>query len=108
MRNTVFALTALLCGWSACDAEATNTEGDVSSDGISHGDAFDAPGDAQDTSPGGPSCPVAVIEADSTVARVQGELNFDAIVRAQEDRTGITLELDPDNLPQPPAGGWRA
>jgi 3-hydroxyisobutyrate dehydrogenase-like beta-hydroxyacid dehydrogenase len=37
-----------------------------------------------------------------------GDLNFDAIVRAQEDRTGITLQLDEDNMPQPPASGWRA
>jgi 3-hydroxyisobutyrate dehydrogenase-like beta-hydroxyacid dehydrogenase len=36
------------------------------------------------------------------------ELNFDAVVRAQEDRTGITLELSEDNMPQPPASGWRA
>jgi 3-hydroxyisobutyrate dehydrogenase len=36
------------------------------------------------------------------------ELNFDAVVRAQEDRTGITLQLDEDNMPQPPASGWRA
>jgi 3-hydroxyisobutyrate dehydrogenase len=36
------------------------------------------------------------------------ELNFDAVVRAQEDRTGITLQLDEENMPQPPASGWRA
>jgi 3-hydroxyisobutyrate dehydrogenase len=37
-----------------------------------------------------------------------GELNFDAVVRAQEDRTRITLQLPEDQMPQPPAGGWRA
>ncbi len=36
------------------------------------------------------------------------ELNFDAVVRAQEDRTGITLQLPDDGMPQPPASGWRA
>ncbi|HWC30793.1 MAG TPA: NAD(P)-dependent oxidoreductase [Dehalococcoidia bacterium] len=36
------------------------------------------------------------------------ELNFDAVVRAQEDRTGIQLALPEDRMPQPPASGWRA
>ena len=36
------------------------------------------------------------------------DLNFDAVVRAQEDRTGITLQLPDDGMPQPPASGWRA
>ena len=47
-------------------------------------------------------------EFDYVLGQGWGELNFDAVVRAQEDRTGITLELDEDNLPQPPASGWRA
>jgi len=37
-----------------------------------------------------------------------GDLNFDAVVRAQEDRTGIQLSLPEDQMPQPPASGWRA
>jgi 3-hydroxyisobutyrate dehydrogenase-like beta-hydroxyacid dehydrogenase len=36
-----------------------------------------------------------------------GEMNFDAVVRAQEDRTGIQLALPEDRMPQPPASGWR-
>jgi 3-hydroxyisobutyrate dehydrogenase len=46
-------------------------------------------------------------EFEYVLAQGWSELNFDAVVRAQEDRTGITLELSEDNMPQPPASGWR-
>jgi 3-hydroxyisobutyrate dehydrogenase len=36
------------------------------------------------------------------------EDNFDAVVRAQEDRTGVTLQIPAEEMPEPPAGGWRA
>jgi 3-hydroxyisobutyrate dehydrogenase-like beta-hydroxyacid dehydrogenase len=47
-------------------------------------------------------------EFDYVLSQGWGEQNFDAVVRAQEDRSGITLQLDEDNMPQPPASGWRA
>lgn len=47
-------------------------------------------------------------EFDYVLGQGWAEQNFDAVVRAQEDRSGITLQLDDDNMPQPPASGWRA
>jgi hypothetical protein len=39
---------------------------------------------------------------------VWAEQTCDAAVRAQEDRPGLTLQLDEEITPQPPASGWRA
>jgi 3-hydroxyisobutyrate dehydrogenase-like beta-hydroxyacid dehydrogenase len=47
-------------------------------------------------------------EFDYVLGQGWGDLNFDAVVRAQEDRTGIQLQLPEDRMPQPPASGWRA
>jgi 3-hydroxyisobutyrate dehydrogenase-like beta-hydroxyacid dehydrogenase len=47
-------------------------------------------------------------EFDYVLGQGWGEQNFDAVVRAQEDRTGIQLALPEDRMPQPPASGWRA
>jgi 3-hydroxyisobutyrate dehydrogenase-like beta-hydroxyacid dehydrogenase len=47
-------------------------------------------------------------EFDYVLGQGWGEMNFDAVVRAQEDRTGIQLALPEDRMPQPPASGWRA
>jgi 3-hydroxyisobutyrate dehydrogenase len=46
-------------------------------------------------------------EFDYVLEQGWGELNFDAVVRAQEDRSGIQLALPEDRMPQPPASGWR-
>ncbi len=46
-------------------------------------------------------------EFDYVLSQGWGEQNFDAVVRAQEDRTGIQLSLPEDRMPQPPASGWR-
>ena len=47
-------------------------------------------------------------EFDYVLEQGWADLNFDAVVRAQEDRTGIQLSLPEDRMPQPPASGWRA
>ncbi len=47
-------------------------------------------------------------EFDYVLGQGWQEQNFDAVVRAQEDCSGVTLQLDDDNMPQPPASGWRA
>jgi 3-hydroxyisobutyrate dehydrogenase-like beta-hydroxyacid dehydrogenase len=46
-------------------------------------------------------------EFDYVLGQGWGEQNFDAVVRAQEDRSGIQLALPEDRMPQPPASGWR-
>jgi len=47
-------------------------------------------------------------EFEYVLAQGWGEDNFDVVVRAQEDRTGVTLQLPAEDMPQPPPGGWRA
>jgi 3-hydroxyisobutyrate dehydrogenase len=47
-------------------------------------------------------------EFDYVLEQGWGEHNFDAVVRAQEDRTGIQLQLPEDRMPEPPPSGWRA
>ncbi|HWO72541.1 MAG TPA: hypothetical protein VNN21_03195, partial [Dehalococcoidia bacterium] len=47
-------------------------------------------------------------EFEYVLAQGWGEDNFDVVVRAQEDRTGVTLQIPAEEMPQPPPGGWRA
>jgi len=46
-------------------------------------------------------------EFEYVLAQGWGEDNFDAVVRAQEDRTGVVLQIPAEEMPQPPPGGWR-